>query len=145
MKYSLINHWGAGWSVVRSNIFTAAFKQANKLVLVLPDGFAAGQGIKDGDNNVLWSERRENVEGELRSWWIFILSEQDCWWTRGTAHFWWCSSERRSRGTGTFPSLQVIFWRFLLRQKVPNLLCRARMCSNHVYWKNFGLCWMLSL
>lgn len=38
---------------MRSNIFTAAFKQANKLVLVLPDGFAAGQGIKDGDNNVL--------------------------------------------------------------------------------------------
>lgn len=30
MKYSLINHWGAGWSVVRSNIFTAAFKQANR-------------------------------------------------------------------------------------------------------------------
>lgn len=155
MKYSLINynnelnHWGAGWSAVRGNVFTAGFKQANRnsswfcqMDLQQVRGSRMEITMRYEVKKVSRecgrrTEKLMNLHFERAG---LLMDERD------SSFLMMLLREEDHGAQGRFHRCRLFSdCRFLLRQKVPNLSCRARMCSNHVYWKNFGVCWMLSL
>lgn len=99
MKYSLINynnelnHWGAEalWEATFSRLLSN--KQTNLSWFCQMDL----QQVRGSRMEITMCYEVKEVSRECGRR-TEKLMNQDCWWTRGTAHSWWCSSERRITG-----------------------------------------------